>query len=524
MQRLLFVPSLLILASCANDGLDGFAPSAEALTEASTQVLENTAFTVMGSVDVASTSSTRLGLSGGLGYLQLSRPETNLSLRVHLTGDVQRLQVTGMDNDANPVVLTMVSDSPSGGSVSGSGTINLGRPSQGWYTLNASSPEGVQELAFIGPDEMFLDWAANQDNPFTATDPLLPVVLDDEHAYLVHKWLFVDGFPCFIVSVVISDAFDYSCPLLPPDVPAKICFMQLLNNCEVDTGVDADGDGFDDTVDCNDSDATIYPGADEYCDGVDNDCDGTVDESDAIDALAWFADADGDGYGEPASWVYACEAPVGFVADSMDCDDSDSTVNPGATEICGDGIDQDCDGLDPACSDCGGTILDLGAGDLVITEIMQNPAQVSDSYGEYFELLNMTDSCVDLEGLLIYDLGADSFTVAGSLQVEAGSFLVLGKEGDMALNGNVAVDYVYGTQMSLSNGDDEVYLDNGVEIIDGVAYDGGPSFPDPTGASMNLDSASYSDILNDDGAYWCESATALGSDFGTPGAENDACF
>ena len=60
---------------------------------------------------------------------------------------------------------------------------------------------------------------------------------------------------------------------------------------------DADGDGFTDT-DCDDSDASVYPGATETCDGVDNNCNGTIDEASAVDALTWYEDADGDGYGQ----------------------------------------------------------------------------------------------------------------------------------------------------------------------------------------------------------------------------------
>ncbi len=58
----------------------------------------------------------------------------------------------------------------------------------------------------------------------------------------------------------------------------------------------------------------------------------------------FFADTDNDGFGDPDDSVFTCgPQPVGFVADSLDCDDTDSTVNPNAVEIC-DGIDNNCDG------------------------------------------------------------------------------------------------------------------------------------------------------------------------------------
>ncbi len=116
---------------------------------------------------------------------------------------------------------------------------------------------------------------------------------------------------------------------------AEVCGDGIDNDCDgVDDvcTVDADGDGYDDTVDCDDSDASVNPGAAEVCgDGIDNDCDGVDD--------VCTVDADGDGYD-----------------DTVDCDDSDASVNPGAAEICEDGIDNDCDGVDDTCS-VGGPVI-----------------------------------------------------------------------------------------------------------------------------------------------------------------------
>lgn len=67
-----------------------------------------------------------------------------------------------------------------------------------------------------------------------------------------------------------------------------------------------------------------------------------------------FADADGDGYGDASAPLDGvCNVPDGYVADDTDCDDTDPGSNPGADEVLGDGIDNDCntDTIDDACVD-----------------------------------------------------------------------------------------------------------------------------------------------------------------------------
>ena len=106
--------------------------------------------------------------------------------------------------------------------------------------------------------------------------------------------------------------------------------------------VDFDGDGYTAADDCNDNDASIYPGAPEYCDGVDTDCDNVLDEDDALDAVTWYSDYDSDGYGDPSNTNTTCYIASGWVADSSDCDDTNSNAYPSAPEYC-DGVDTDCD-------------------------------------------------------------------------------------------------------------------------------------------------------------------------------------
>lgn len=103
---------------------------------------------------------------------------------------------------------------------------------------------------------------------------------------------------------------------------------------------DGDGDGYLTPDDCDDSSATINPGAAEICDGIDNNCNGTVDED--VTSL-FYVDADMDGFGNPDISIESCEPPSGYVANGSDCNDMEEEAYPSANEIC-DGIDNDCNG------------------------------------------------------------------------------------------------------------------------------------------------------------------------------------
>ncbi len=137
-----------------------------------------------------------------------------------------------------------------------------------------------------------------------------------------------------------------------PGADESDCADSTDYNCDGSTGsADADADGFAACEECDDASVANYPGADEYCDGVDNNCDSVVDEDTAVDADTWYADADGDTFGNGGATTAACAAPDGYLADATDCDDARSDVNPAQIEVC-DGVDNDCDGS-----------IDLGATD-----------------------------------------------------------------------------------------------------------------------------------------------------------------
>ena len=204
-----------------------------------------------------------------------------------------------------------------------------------------------------------------------------------------------------------------------------------------DCMLDADGDGYGEEVplngvtagsDCDDGSSGTNPAADEVCDNVDNDCDGTADNNDAVDALTWYADADGDTYGDPTVSTTACELPSGYLADATDCDDADNNINPAAAELC-DEIDQDCDGLNyedgsvAFTADLDGVTADL-TGAYLWTDIASPVAYTLD-----------TDGTLEFCGGTFYTnivVTADSATITGA-----------GLAGDTILDGSALDSVIY---------------------------------------------------------------------------------
>jgi len=98
------------------------------------------------------------------------------------------------------------------------------------------------------------------------------------------------------------------------------------------------------TGDCNDNNPAMYPGNNEVCDNLDNNCNGSIDEG--LIFLTYFQDNDGDNFGNVAVTLSACSAPQGYVLDSTDCNDQNANINPSAIDIPGNGIDENCNGID----------------------------------------------------------------------------------------------------------------------------------------------------------------------------------
>ena len=112
--------------------------------------------------------------------------------------------------------------------------------------------------------------------------------------------------------------------------------LNAMNSCMQPAG------WVSDSTDCDDDDATQYPGADEWCNNEDDDCDGNIDEN-PQDPIVFYQDADNDGFGSMVSTLPSCLQPAGYVSNNTDCDDTNPSVSPTAPEIC-NLSDDDCDG------------------------------------------------------------------------------------------------------------------------------------------------------------------------------------
>ncbi|MDP4730535.1 MAG: choice-of-anchor I family protein [Flavobacteriales bacterium] len=137
--------------------------------------------------------------------------------------------------------------------------------------------------------------------------------------------------------------------------------------------------------DCNDNAFGVYPGSAELCNGTDDDCDGSIDNG--LVFLSYYGDADGDTYGDINNSESFCSDPGSpFVTNDADCDDTNAQVNPGATEIWENGIDDDCN---PSTSDV--SVEELSAMDF---NVFPNPVQ---------NVLTIVSQGNDLDAIHIYN-------------------------------------------------------------------------------------------------------------------------
>jgi hypothetical protein len=135
--------------------------------------------------------------------------------------------------------------------------------------------------------------------------------------------------------------------------------------------------------DCDDANANRNPGRADDCTttaGVDDDCDGLVDE--AMVLTTYYRDADGDTYGDPTVTQQRCGPGSGYIARAGDCDDTRAAVRPGATEVCANGLDDDCNGL----RDCADSVCASGCGTL---EVLSGASQAAPVHALFAEGLRV---------------------------------------------------------------------------------------------------------------------------------------
>ncbi len=314
--------------------------------------------------------------------------------------------------------------------------------------------------------------------------------------------------------------------------------------------------------DCGDNSADVHPGAEELCNGIDDNCNASIDEG--------FVNTDGD---DLADCVDPDDDDDGS-EDGDDCQPLNSAVHPGAEENCKDGIDNDCDGAIDAeqtsCLHCGNGLLEVlescddgnrdpgdgcssvcrvergwacravtgaphlcgsapGPGGLIITEIMKDPSCLADSAGEWFELHNPGEVSLQLAGWTLGDADDAEAVLIENLLIGPGDFAVLCSDSEQAATEGIPcdLDYSYGA-LSMGNGDDSLMaFDPAGRLIDEVVYTEN-EFPDSPGASLSLD-AGLDASDNDLAENWCAGkrpleSTCMPSDMGTPGQANPSCI
>ena len=126
----------------------------------------------------------------------------------------------------------------------------------------------------------------------------------------------------------------------------------------------------------------------------------------------------------------------------------------------------------------------VNAGELVVSEIMHDPASVADYRGEYIEIHNTLGVEVDINGLVVNTSNEAGFTVNQSIIVPAGGYVVLGASSNSGNNGgNGNVDFQYSYSSFKLGKNDSVTISDGSTTFDTVSYTAS-TFPISGGAAF----------------------------------------
>ena len=169
------------------------------------------------------------------------------------------------------------------------------------------------------------------------------------------------------------------------------------------------------------------------------------------------------------------------------------------------------------------------AGEILVTELLAEPKQVADYYGEWFELVNVSGRTLDLNGVSIRDKDGEEIQINTSAPTNvryfaAGDRLVFGVWADTNVNGNISLDHVYDfTNFKLDKTGDEIYVYYGALLIDAVVWDSTWGLTD--GYATQLSPTVTSEWANGLDVNWCDASTFISPKgiYGTPGAVNTAC-
>ncbi len=166
--------------------------------------------------------------------------------------------------------------------------------------------------------------------------------------------------------------------------------------------------------DCDDALNTVYPGAPEICDQLDNNCNGPSDEG--LIYNAYFTDTDNDTYGTGTGTLFCQDPGTGYSLIDGDCNDSNPNAYPGATEILNNGIDENCDGTD--------NYLGTPEIDNVIFTIQPNPSTGIFKVN-FNQLITGRIECSDLNGKIVSSQTIEnSFVVLNLTSISNGTYIL----------------------------------------------------------------------------------------------------